>query len=267
VTQRLTILASLLFLLPSSLTAQFLGFDRNEYPGDDALPKLRKTFSYTSYWLNSPPGAARNTWLGKRATLQKAGFGFLVLFNGRLYAELKSLPSAMSAGKTDGQAAIQTALAEGFPKGTIIFLDQEEGGRQLDAQKSYVYAFVDAVTHAGFRAGVYCSGIPFKEPDGTVINTADDLRNHATGRDIAYWVTNDACPPSPGCSVSEKVRPSASGIAFTDIWQYAQSPRRPQYTAACRQTYSPDKNCYAPDTTIHVDLNVANSPDPSHGRR
>src|SRR5262245_6007286 len=34
----------------------YLGFDRNIYPGDDALPILRKTFAFSSYWLSPPPG-------------------------------------------------------------------------------------------------------------------------------------------------------------------------------------------------------------------
>jgi len=29
----------------------YLGFDRNEYPGDAALPVLRKTFSFSGYEL------------------------------------------------------------------------------------------------------------------------------------------------------------------------------------------------------------------------
>ena len=38
----------------------YLGFDRNEYPGDANLKTLRQTFSYTGYWLNNPPGATSN---------------------------------------------------------------------------------------------------------------------------------------------------------------------------------------------------------------
>ena len=243
----------------------YVGFDRNDYPGDEALPGLRKTFSFTSYWLNPPPASKTNSWKGKRARLQSEGFGFLVLFNGRLYRELKSLPSPAAAGRNDGREAAQAAKKEGFPKGTVVFLDQEEGGRQFDEQKAYIYAFADAVTDAGFHAGVYCSGIPFKESDGSVVDTAHDLQKHAGGRRIVYWVTNDTCPPSPGCSVG-KLHPSQSGISFAEVWQYAQSPRRPQYTAGCATTYSKDKNCYAPDTTIHVDINSATSTDPSHGR-
>ena len=44
----------------------YLGFDLNIYPGDDAMPILRKTFSFTSYWLGPPPGEKRSTWQGKR---------------------------------------------------------------------------------------------------------------------------------------------------------------------------------------------------------
>ena len=35
----------------------YLGFDANDYPGDDALPGLRRTFTFSGYWLNAPPGA------------------------------------------------------------------------------------------------------------------------------------------------------------------------------------------------------------------
>jgi len=58
----------------------YLGFDRNDYPGDSSAPALRKTFRYTSYWLNNLPEEKRNTWTGKRSLLKQQRFGFLVLF-------------------------------------------------------------------------------------------------------------------------------------------------------------------------------------------
>ena len=79
---------------PAVSATAYLGFDRNNYPGDQSLKVLRQTFSYTGFWLNHPPSAKTNTWSGKRRALQAAGFGFLVLFNGRLYNELKSVPNA-----------------------------------------------------------------------------------------------------------------------------------------------------------------------------
>ncbi len=181
----------------------YLGFDRNEYPADTNLKTLRQTFAYTGYWLNNPPGISSNSWAGHRAAVEAAGFGFLVLFNGRLYAELKNVARATQLGDSDAQAAAAAAQREGFPRATIIFLDQEQGGRMLPEQKAYIYAWVDGVTSVGFRAGVYCSGMA--SPDEGHVVTAEDIREHAgegarATRQIVYWVTNDACPPSPGCT-------------------------------------------------------------------
>jgi hypothetical protein len=251
--------------------AAYLGFDRNNYPGDQNLKVLRETFSYTGYWLNHPPSAKTNTWSGKRKTLQAAGFGFLVLFNGRLYNELKSVSYATKLGKSDARSAVVAAKKEGFPARTIIFLDQEQGGRMLPEQKAYIYAWVDGVTAGGFVAGIYCSGISAAKEGGEDIVTADDIRQNAGTRKIAFWVTNDACPPSPGCAFPKRApSPADSGIPFADVWQLAQSPRRPEVTASCVATYNPDGNCYPPainvSDRIHIDVNTSTSADPSHGR-
>jgi hypothetical protein len=248
--------------------SSYLGFDRNEYPGDGNLKTLRQTFSYTGYWLNNPPGFSSNNWAGHRAAVEAAGFGFLVLFNGRLYAELKTVGNATRLGQSDAQAAAAAARREGFPRATIIFLDQEQGGRMLPEQQAYIYAWADAVSAAGFRAGIYCSGMP--APDGSNIVTAEDIREHAGGRQIVYWVTNDACPPSPGCVFSQHPpSPAQTAVHSAEVWQFAQSPRRKDVAAHCTN-YSRDGNCYPPGISpaqgLHIDLNSATSPDPSHGR-
>jgi hypothetical protein len=254
-----------------SLSAQsstYLGFDRNTYPGDANLKALHQTFSYSGYWLNRPPGERTNTWTGHRATVESAGFGFLVLFNGRLYAELKSIARATKLGNSDAQAAASAARREGFPAQTIIFLDQEQGGRMLPEQKAYIYAWVDAVTAAGFRAGIYCSGIAAKD-DGNVV-TAEDIRQSTAGRQIVYWAINDACPPAPGCAFPTRPpSPAQSGVRFAEVWQFAQSPQRKDVAASC-SNYNRDSNCYPPGIAVaqqlHVDVNAATSPDPSNGR-
>ncbi len=251
----------------SAQTPSYLGFDRNDYPGDQNLSALRQTFSFVGYWLNNPPGGMANSWAGKRQTLDSAGFGFLVLFNGRLDAELKSVANARSLGKTDGVAAVLAARNEGFTPGTAIFLDQEEGGRMLPEQKAYIYAWVDAVAASSFRAGIYCSGIAAKDDENVV--TAEDISAHAGGRRIVYFVSMDQCPPSPGCVFPKRApNPSQSGVGFADVWQFAQSPRRPEYTARCSATYSSDGNCYPPGITekLHIDIDAADSADPSQGR-
>jgi hypothetical protein len=248
----------------SRQTETYLGFDRNDYPGDENLAALRKTFSFTGYWLNNPPGTNANSWRGKRETVQRAGFGFLLLFNGRVYAQLKSAPNP---GPSDGAAAAAAARAEGFRRGSVIFLDQEEGGRMLDEQKQYVFAWADAVKQAGFRPGVYCSGIEIPDQAGGSISTARDLHDSAQGRELVFWVANDACPPSPGCGFSKAPAPEASGAPFAEVWQFAQSPLRQQFAAACAKSYDADKNCYPPGVgaslKLHLDLNSSRKADPS----
>ena len=262
-------------LLTSFLRAQsqapapsYLGFDRNDYPGDATLKTLRQTFSFTGYWLNNPPEASSNSWTGRRAAVESAGFGFLLLFNGRLYAELRTLANAQRLGQSDAHSAVAAAQREGFPRAAIIFLDQEQGGRMLPEQKAYIYAWVDAVTAAGFRAGIYCSGIPSKD-DANVI-TADDIRQTAGARNIVYWAINDACPRAPGCAFPQRPpSPAQSGVRLAEVWQFAQSPQRKDVAGHCTN-YNVDGNCYPPaiPTTqrLHLDVNTATSPDPSHGR-
>jgi Domain of unknown function (DUF1906) len=266
----------------------YLGFDRNDYPGDANLKTLRQTFSYTGYWLNDPPGEKANTWAGHRAAVESAGFGFLVLFNGRLYAKLKSVANPEKLGKSDAHAAASAARREGFPAKTVIFLDQEQGGRMLPEQKAYIYAWVDGMLAAGFRAGIYCSGIPSSD-DGNIV-TAEDIREHAgdptpgdasrdyghagksarATREIVFWAINDACPPAPGCAFPRTPpSPAESGVSFAEVWQFAQSPRRKDVAAHC-SNYSRDGECYSPrlpaGPQLPVDLNTATSPDPSQGR-
>jgi Rv2525c-like, glycoside hydrolase-like domain len=259
-----------------ALASAYLGFDANEYPGDALLPRLRQTFAFTGYWLNNPPGTpAGNTrtefdsWLGHRAALAKQGFGFLVLFNGRLNRELKSAANAAALGQSDASAAGETANREGFAPGIVIFVDQEEGGSMNDAQMAYLLAWFDGVAAAGFRPGIYCSGMPSKEA-GEIILTADYVRDHARPRKVAYFVFNDACPPSPGCVyLKNPPLPSENGIPFVAAWQFSQSPRRRSFTRSCRTTYSRDGNCYAPGMgsgSPLLDLDTATSPDPSSAR-
>jgi Domain of unknown function (DUF1906) len=283
-------LSSALFVTPPNPQAaqersrSYLGFDRNIYPGDDVLPILRKTFSFASYWLSPPPGEKKNTWLGKRELFRSQGFGFLVLYRGPQIGELERIRSesrfnrtdrleaqAEKRGIADANRASAAAKTEGFPSHTVIFLDVEEGGRLPAVYHVYLRAWVDQLTRAGYRAGVYCSGMPVSEGRGATIITADDIRNNIDSRDLTYWVYNDACLPSPGCTfLQDPPAPSKSGIGYAAVWQFAQSPRRKEFTARCPTKYAPDGNCYAPGDTAHkwfLDVNTATSADPSGGAK
>lgn len=251
----------------------YLGFDLNLYPGDADLPALRSHFAFAGYWLNTPPGEDSNTWAGKRDVLLRNGFGFLVLFNGRLDAEIvkaqRARTSPEALGQRDAAAAIAAAQREHFPAHTIIFLDQEEGGRLLDEQAAYLFAWTEAVAHSGYLPGVYASGQPVREGHGHTITTAQDIREQVAAKHlhpVAIFVYQDACPPSNGCTLNPP--PIArSGTPDALVWQYAQSPRRKSITRACAKTYSSDGNCYAPNTPkLLLDMSTSTLPDPSHGR-
>jgi len=256
---------------PKSTQSFYLGFDRNTYPGDAAIPVLRKTFTFASYWLSPPPGEKTNTWRGKRELFRAQGFGFLVLYRGRDSKEFKNVAGAIAKGVQDGKNAAAAAKSEAFAPGTIIFLDIEEGGRLPAAYHAYLHAWHDELAKAGFSSGVYCSGMPVKESPGLTITTADDIRDNAASHDFVIWAYNDACPPSPGCAFPENPpSPSSSGIGNATVWQFAQSPRRKEFTAHCPAKYAPDGNCYAPSDTAHkwfLDVNSATSPDPSGGAK
>jgi hypothetical protein len=251
--------------------ATYIGFDRNTYPGNDALPALRKSFSFASYWLSPPPGEKVNTWHGKRELLRSLGFGFVVLYRGRPSSELKTETQAKQKAVLDARNAAASAKKEGFPAQISIFLDIEEGGRLPATYHEYLRAWTEELTGAGYRAGVYCSGIPVDEGGGVTIITADDIRNNIGKRDLVYWVYNDLCPPSPGCGAPQNPPPvCASGVSYAAVWQFAQSPRRKQFTVRCAATYHSDGNCYAPGDPAHawfLDVNSATSPDPSGAAR
>jgi len=247
----------------------FLGFDRNDYPGDDAMKVLRKEFAFTSYWLSNPPQTKSNSWSGKREFLHSLGYGFLPLFSGPTSGELRDQSYTLKRVADDIQTAAAAIRREGFPKGSVIFLDVEEGGRLPSTYATYLKHWALGLAQLGFRAGVYCSGIPVDEGEGLSLITADFIREQIKPTELVYWVFNDSCPPSPGC-VTPQVLPSPtkSGVSYAQVWQFVRSPRDKETARHCHG-YAKDGNCYAAFDTAHgfnLDLNVATSADPSAAR-
>ena len=254
----------------------YRGFDRNDYPGDDTMAAMQHAnaaFAFTGYWLTTPPGGDTNTWRGKRELLKQQGWGFLVLANGKLEAEIlkakKAGTSPADLGRKDAAGAVAAAKSEQFPAHTIIFLDQEEGGRLTDVQAAYLLAWTEAVAASDFRPGVYASGQRVQDDPGVWIDTVQDIRERIKKgglHEVAIFDAQDECPPAPGCTLQAKPL-SEAGEPDLVAWQYSQSPRRPSITKSCAKTYATDGNCYAPGfPKVFLDMNVANSPDPSHGR-
>ena len=259
---------------PPTAAGEYLGMDRNDYPGDAAMAQLRRNFSWTGYWLTVPPGAQFNTWIGKRDLLGSQGWGFLVLANGELEKQIltagqKQHLTPALLGQSDAVRAVASARIEKFPAHTIIFLDQEEGGRLTDPQAAYLLAWTEAVAKTEYAPGVYASGQIVHDDPGAGIDTVQDIRARIRAghlHDVAIFDTQDACPPSNGCTLQPQPL-SAAGEPDLAAWQYSQSPRRPAITQSCAATYAKDGNCYAPSGAgLFLDMSVAKEPDPSHGR-
>jgi hypothetical protein len=237
------------------------------------MSAMRKIFSFTGYWLTNPPGENANTWTGKRQLLRSQGWGFLVLANGKLDAEIlkakKAGTSPAALGKRDAAIAVAAAKREGFPAQTIVFLDQEEGGRLLDEQAAYLLAWTEAVAASNYRPGVYASGQRVQDSPGVWIDTIEDIRARVKKgglHEVSVFNALDQCPPSPGCTIHAKPLSAAPDLNLT-AWQYSQSPRRPEITQSCGATYAADGNCYAPGfPQVFLDMDAADSADPSHGQ-
>jgi Domain of unknown function (DUF1906) len=243
-----------------------LGFDRNDYPGAAGMRELRKEFAFAGYWLTPPPATKTNSWAGKRREMEALGYGFLLLARGRAGNALRTAAGAARTGVADAREAVRSAKAEGFANGGIIFIDIEYGGRLAAEYHAYLRAWADEIVKLGFRPGAYCSGIAVDEGGGVTIVTANDIRSNEAPRSFAYWVFNDACPPSPGCvSAGNPPLPSASGVKHAAVWQFVRSPREKETASRC-SGYAADQNCYAATDAAkkwHLDMNVAASSNPS----
>jgi hypothetical protein len=251
----------------------YIGFDRNEYPGDETMAAMKQHFAFMGYWLTNPPGDRSNNWVDKREVLKRQGWGFLLLANGKLEAKILKAQKAGTApadlAKQDAAEAVAAARREGFPAQAIVFLDQEEGGRLTDVQAAYLLAWTEAVAASAYRPGVYASGQPVEDGPGKKIDTIEDIRARVKAGSmhaVAMFDAQDTCGPSTGCTLSP---PALDHAGEPDLmaWQYSQSPRRPEITKSCAKTYAADGNCYAPGfPAVFLDMDLAKSADPSGGR-
>ena len=238
----------------ASAPHNYIGFDANDYPGDALLPALRKQFAFTGYWLTNPPGATTNPWVGKRDILLRNGFGFLVVANGRLgqgdpprtevrQASRRARPRGCRHRRRRRQARRLSR------RSTILFLDQEEGGRLLPEQADYLLAWTEAVAATAYRPGVYASGQPVpdgKGPDGkpVTITTIQDIRQHVAAQHlhpIAFWVMRRTpARPRPAASSDPAHAPAPDLSGTLDADRLAvrpvSAPTNPSPRPAARLT-------------------------------
>ena len=189
----------------------FIGFDTSIYPGDQKMRtwKTASPYSFTGYYLRSPCHF-NASWSGTRERLEAMGWGIAVLYVGR-QAQGPCSTTAPNAGlgTQDGADAAMRTSSEGFPPGSVIFLDVEPMDRVGQPVKDYVRAWFAEVLRAGFVPSVYCH-----VKNAVVLRSAALDGYPAGAHPPIFWVAGGPAHFDPASSA-----PTSSGVPFAGLWQ------------------------------------------------
>ena len=135
------------------------GFDCSAYPGDVVMTRLIETnMAFCGYYLfPTPSHISDGSWMGKRSFLEGLGWGIAPIYVGQQTAGPGSHHASARQGVTDGNDAADLMTSEGFPAGSHVYLDLENGPPLLPKLRDYVASWSDAVVARGFQAGIYLS--------------------------------------------------------------------------------------------------------------
>jgi hypothetical protein len=183
------------------------GFDTALYPGDAAMRTWKESspYRFVGYYL-AAPAHPNSSWMGKRASLQAMGWQMVVIYVGRqAQGPGSSVPPDAEGGVRHGQDALRKTYFEGFPPGTVVYLDVEPMDHVPGNMMDYILAWLRQFSDAPYRAGIYCH----------VKNAAElQHRTGGAGAPLTFWVSGSKRTFQPGVS-----RPTESGIPFATIWQ------------------------------------------------
>lgn len=231
------------------------GFDTRTYPGDAVMREWRaeSPYRWVGYYLPAPCYTGR-TWLGKRAALRSMGWGVAVIFVGEQDWAAAAGPTAgglsdsstagprctranvtAARGAADALQADSAAAAEGFPAGTVVFLDVE----RVEVVSSGLEAYVRAWTRGLIDGGRYAPGLYAHARNAGALHAI--VVSEAAARNAArppLWVAT-------GEGFRIEKAPAESGFA-AEVWQGVFDKRETWGGAA-----------------LTIDVNVASSASPS----
>jgi len=214
----------------ASATGRHLGFDTNVYPGDRALAawKVAGPYEWVGYYLPAPCHKDAS-WSGKRERLSDAGWGMAVIYVGqqtwgrtprpdskagqrvaRSKAQCNADLVGAARGARDGDDAVARTAAEGFPKGTVVFLDVERMERVPQAMRDYYRAWTQHV----LADGRYLPGVYVHKDNAALVHADLGEVFAALGvqNDPTVWVAS-------GRNFSTEKLPTDVGHAFANVWQ------------------------------------------------
>ncbi len=201
-----------------------VGFDTDIYPGDRTMAAWiagDSPYEWVGYYL--PAACHKDTsWSGKRETLEQLGWGTAVIYvgqqswpkrSGRAHAGTTCATSFVTAarGTRDAADAIARTETEGFPRGSVIFLDIERMDAVPAAMRAYYRAWARAVlTDGRYRPGIYAH-----EHNAQVVyaDVKDEFTQAGAAYDPPFWVAGNSNQFAIGKN------PEDVGHVFADVWQ------------------------------------------------
>lgn len=216
--------ASSRLVAQSFAPGNYLGFDTFAYPGDAAMRAWRLSdspYRWVGYYLPAPCHKD-DSWSGKRQTLTDMGWGLAVIYVGqqawgqipghsRGHGPVCSSDNLTSArGARDAADAVAQTAADGFPRGTTIFLDVERVEHLPQALRNYYRAWVAGVLDDGrFVPGVYTHTW---NADSVHADVKAVYADAGVTQEPPFWVANTH-------DFSPDKTPSEVGHTFADVWQ------------------------------------------------
>jgi Ca2+-binding RTX toxin-like protein len=205
----------------ADFSSPLAGFDTSTYPGDPAMDWLKDhtNLGWVAYYLAPAPSRSNSSWMGQRADLEAQGWKLAPVYVGEQPSDNDATnthkdPSAAN-GLRDGTQTVNEMNAEGFAKGTTVYLDVEPGTLGSD-EIAYIQNWYSIVSAADFIPGIYSR-----------LNQATRLANLVPA---PLWVVREFNPwkPTPpvmaedpnGYTSFPSPHPSTSGYADAIARQY-----------------------------------------------
>jgi hypothetical protein len=248
-------------LADEALQGNWLGFDTHTYPGEERMRAWKNApnapYHWVGFYLPAAPCHKGTSWAGKRQTLVDMGWGLAVVYVGQ--QTWGRVPRALSPaqierlarkgetcnadfisaqrGTEEGLDAVRSTQEEGFPKGSVIFLDIERMERVPTRMRDYYKAWTAAVLKDGrYRPGVYVHKHNAAEVyrDVKALFLAAGLKEEPR-----FWIASAR-------DFSPDKKPEEVGHEFAGMWQGVIDVVRK-----------------VADVALPIDINVSNWPSPS----
>jgi hypothetical protein len=135
------------------------GFDTDIFPGVPLMGQIKAStnLEFVGFYLAPAPSHGDASWMAHRGDLAAQGWGFLPVYVGQETVGPGRHNVCGPQGTIDGAEAVTLMRSAGFPAGSYVYLDLENGPPFTAAEAQYVEAWVKLVEGGGYKAGIYGS--------------------------------------------------------------------------------------------------------------